>query len=63
VSDNVSSTPTTGVKVNGHSTATLADGSSMLVADATFSYVHTAVDSTLNPAPFHQPMIYPAHVL
>jgi hypothetical protein len=61
--DGVASTPASGVTVNGNTTATLADGSSMLVADATFSYVHSAADSALNPAVYHQPMVYPAHVL
>jgi hypothetical protein len=35
----------------------------MLVADATFSYVHSAADSALNPAVYHQPMVYHAQVL
>jgi hypothetical protein len=61
--DGVTSTPASSVAVNGHTTATLTDGSSMLVADATFSYVNSVTDSSLNAAVYHQPMVYPAQVL
>jgi hypothetical protein len=62
-SDGLASTPVNGATANGHSVAPMADGSNMLVADATFSYVHSVVDSTINPTPFHQPMVYHAPVL
>jgi hypothetical protein len=36
---------------------------SLWVYDATFSYVHSAVDSTFNPTPFLQPKVYAAAVM
>jgi VCBS repeat-containing protein len=47
-SDGVSSTPMSGVTVNGQTTATLIDGSTMRVEDAIFSYSHSATAPQAN---------------
>jgi hypothetical protein len=58
VSDGVQRTPAQGVVEAGRSTATLADGSSMLVADAAFEYrnVSESLGDWANALPLASPL-------